>query len=160
MGGVVSDGRSNSDQIANLIENGYLSDAQIKEILYIIDRGRFLCKFENQAYENRSWRTEDYYLDPAYIYCDVLNSLKLKKAHSVLNISSGVGYFALVASSLIGYQGKFIGIEHCPKIAHYASTRHQNFVHRSTTFDMQEFCEPIFLTGDILKVNKRMSLLN
>ena len=27
----------------------------------------------------------------------------------MLNINSGVGFFGLVASSLIGYQGKFIG---------------------------------------------------
>ena len=74
MGGVVSDARSNSDLIQNLVESGYLSDARIKEILHIIDRGRFLSNFENQSYENRSWRSIDqddlqniYYLDPAWV---------------------------------------------------------------------------------------------
>ena len=127
MGGVVSDARSNSDLIENLVESGYLvnSPNKVSEILYIVDRGRFLCNFENQAYENRSWRTEDFYLDPAWLYCEVLNSFRLKRGHSVLNIGSGVGFFGLIASSLIGYDGKFIGIEHSPKTTHYAATRHQ-----------------------------------
>lgn len=98
-------------------------DGQIKEALYIIDRGRFLCDFETRAYKNLSWRTDDYYLDPSFVFMDALNTLKIRKGDSVLNIQSGVGYFGLVASLLAGYQGKFIGIDYSLKNVHYASTR-------------------------------------
>jgi protein-L-isoaspartate O-methyltransferase len=86
------------------------------------------------------------------VYCDVLNALKLQRGHSVLNIGCGVGFFSFVASTLIGYEGKFIGVDHNKKTVHYAFTRFQNFVQRSTAFDMIEPCEPIYLVGDILKV--------
>lgn len=123
MGGVVSDSKSNSDLVQNLVESGYISNAQIKEALYIVDRGRFLSAFENRAYENRSWRSGEAYLDPSWVYLEVLNGLNLKKGDSVLNIASGVGFFGLVASLLVGYEGKLIGIEHCSKTVHYAATR-------------------------------------
>lgn len=87
---------------------------------------------------------------------DVLNELKLRSADSILHIGSGIGFFGIVASFLIGYQGKYIGIEHNRKAVHFAATRHQNFVTHGPTFDMKECCEPIYLIGDITKFKPGM----
>jgi len=160
MGGAVSDANSNSSLVQELINAGHIPNSQIKDAFYLVDRGRFLSTFENRAYQNFSWRSVDFYLDPSWVFSEVLGALRLRKGDSVLNISSGVGFFGLVASHLIGYQGKFIGIDHSSKSVHYAATRHQNFVHRSTTFDMQEFSEPIYLTGDITKFKPGFSLFD
>lgn len=130
----MSDARSNSDLVEKLIRENLtnLTKREI-EILYIVDRGRFLTE-PNQydpipnPYEDRVWRTEDFYLGPLSYYCEVLRGLKLKKGQSVLNIASGVGFFGLIASSLVGVGGHFIGVEHCPKTTHYAATRHQVFI--------------------------------
>lgn len=49
--------------------------------------------------------------DPKYKSHEIINALKLKKGHKVMEIGVGGGFYAEVFSKLVGVTGKYIGID-------------------------------------------------
>ncbi|XP_014228497.1 uncharacterized protein LOC106653533 [Trichogramma pretiosum] len=153
MGGAFSHGQDNDELVDSLVESGYIRTKKIEQVFRAVDRGDyFLSSHRDVAYKDYAWKHGNIHLSAPCIYCAVLEELKLKPGMSFLNLGSGTGYLSTMAGLLIAKGGTNHGIELHEDCIQYSQDRLEEFKQKSLALDEFDFCEPVFIQGNCLKL--------
>ncbi|KAF4518567.1 hypothetical protein B566_EDAN015378 [Ephemera danica] len=85
-------------------------------------------------------------------FVEFLEKLQLSPGHFFLHLGSGTGYLSTLAGLLIGASGINHGVEVNPEMLAYAEERQNAFRDHCVDLQKFEYCEPMFILGDCLKM--------
>ncbi|MBD3203885.1 protein-L-isoaspartate(D-aspartate) O-methyltransferase [Candidatus Woesearchaeota archaeon] len=99
-----------------------IKDKKVLEAIEKTPREKFIRKTDDsQAYGNYPLPIGyDQTISQPYTVAYMIQELRLKKAHKVLEIGGGSGYNAAVMSNVVGKEGKIISIERIPELVEFA----------------------------------------
>lgn len=154
MGGAVSSGKDNDELIDNLVEADYIKTPLVQQIFRAVDRKDYFCEgFKENAYRDVAWRHGNIHLSAPCVYSEVMESLKLCKGLSFLNLGSGTGYLSTMVGLVLGPGGINHGVELFKDVVDFAYQRLDEFLRLSQAVDLFEFCEPKFVIGNCLMLD-------
>lgn len=154
MGGAVSSGKDNDELIDNLVEADYIKTPLVQHIFRAVDRKDYFCEgFKENAYRDVAWRHGNIHLSAPCVYSEVMESLKLCKGLSFLNLGSGTGYLSTMVGLVLGPGGVNHGVELFKDVVDFAYQRLDEFLRLSQAVDLFEFCEPKFVIGNCLMLD-------
>lgn len=103
MGGAVSTGEDNDDLIDNLVAAEYIKNPLVEKVFRAVDRAEYyLPESRDTAYRDLAWKHGHLHLSAPCIYSEVMESLKLERGLSFLNLGSGTGYLSTMVGLITG----------------------------------------------------------
>ncbi|XP_057327460.1 uncharacterized protein DDB_G0287625-like [Microplitis mediator] len=151
--GNVTSGENNDDLVDILKILGYIKTKNVEQIFRAVDRGDYvLPSHRSEAYKDLSWKIGNIHLSAPCIYSKVMEGLSLEPGLSFLNIGSGTGYLSTMAGLILKHHGTNHGIELNKDCMEYAYEKLEEFKQKSLAIDEFDFCEPVFIHGNCLKV--------
>ncbi|CAD6214650.1 GSCOCG00004161001-RA-CDS [Cotesia congregata] len=151
--GNVTSGENNEDLVDILKILGYIKTKRVERIFRAVDRGDYvLPSHRSEAYKDLSWKMGNIHLSAPCIYTKVMEGLSLEPGLSFLNIGSGTGYLSTMAGLILSRNGTNHGIELNNDCMEYAYEKLEEFKQKSLALDEFDFCEPVFIQGNCLKL--------
>ena len=99
----MSAGEDNDDLIDNLVEADYIKSPEVERVFRAVDRAEYyLPEHRESAYKDLAWKHGNIHLSAPCIYSEVMESLKLSKGMSFLNLGSGTGYLSTLVGLVLG----------------------------------------------------------
>ena len=155
MGGAVSAGEDNDELVDNLVDADYIKSTHLETIFRQVDRGFYYTDGHREtAYRDTAWKSGNLHLSAPCIYSEVMESLKLARGQSFLNIGSGTGYLSTMAGLILGSNGINHGVELHPEVVSYANKKLEQFINNASALYHYDFCEPVFVSGNGLLIGE------
>ncbi|KAK0178930.1 hypothetical protein PV327_007769 [Microctonus hyperodae] len=153
MGNIVTNGSDNDDLVDILRVLGYIETKKVERVFRAVDRGDYvLAAHREAAYKDLSWKVGNIHLSAPCIYGKVMEGLSLESGLSFLNLGSGTGYLSTMAGLILNHHGTNHGIELHKDCLDYAYEKLEEFKQKSLALDEFDFCEPVFMHGNCLKL--------
>ncbi|KAK0089358.1 hypothetical protein PV325_007703 [Microctonus aethiopoides] len=153
MGNVVSSGEHNDELVDILRILGYIKSKKVERVFRAVDRGDYvLAAHREAAYKDLSWKIGNIHLSAPCVYGKVMEGLSLESGLSFLNLGSGTGYLSTMAGLILNHHGTNHGIELNKDCLDYAYEKLEEFKQKSLALDEFDFCEPVFMHGNCLKL--------
>jgi len=146
--------RSNDRLINELIKTKYILTTEVEKTFRCVDRGFYFDDDDkNIAYRDTAWQSDLVHLSAPNVYATVLESLALHPGLKFLNIGSGTGYFSTIVGLILGINGVNHGIEINQLAIDRAYQKMEEFKLNSAAIDYYDFCEPVFIHGNVCDMN-------
>ncbi|XP_015123403.1 uncharacterized protein LOC107045595 [Diachasma alloeum] len=153
MGNVLNSGENNDDLVDTLRLLRYIKTKKVERVFRAVDRGDYvLASHRDGAYKDVSWKIGNIHLSAPCVYSKVMEGLSLEAGLSFLNVGSGTGYLSTMAGLLLSHHGTNHGIELNKDCMEYAYERLEEFKQKSQALNEFDFCEPVFIHGNFLRV--------
>ncbi|XP_011304994.1 uncharacterized protein [Fopius arisanus] len=153
MGNVLNNGENNDDLVDILCLLRYIKTKRVERVFRAVDRGDYvLASHRDGAYKDVSWKIGNIHLSAPCVYSQVMEGLSLEAGLSFLNVGSGTGYLSTMVGLILGRHGINHGIELNKDCMEYAYERLEEFKRKSLALNEFDFCEPVFMHGNFLRV--------
>ncbi|EGG14953.1 hypothetical protein DFA_10827 [Cavenderia fasciculata] len=140
---------SNQDLLDHLKSRGFLESETVYQAMKLIPRGDFLpVELLDSAYQDSPLRCSRYGFNASapHIYGKCLSELEIEQGNSVLDIGTGTGHFAALASYLCGSLGRVHGLDIKSEIVNFARSNTETFKSKSgLNINVEYFVRNCFL---------------